>query len=134
MCKLPNETGLYWARKDCSEGYTYVINVTGKSPFLTYTSWDLRWPDRDNGNNLVGMTLMVSDEINTDICCESIIQITKPGLYLLSGRITTLAFVTGVSPYMSCYTWDVEKDIKEKNESAWLLPFARYIENPKVNK
>lgn len=139
MCKLPNETGLYWARKNNNEDWDYIVNVKGQSPFLSYTLWSLSYPDRAtvNGNNLVGVcttTLAVSDEIDITTNNENIIQALNPGLYVLSSRVTTLALVTETAPYMNCYIWNVEKDIKEKHESPWLLPFVKYIEKPKVNK
>lgn len=131
MYNLPDEIGLYWAKRN-GDAWENIVEIRGVKPFLSYRIWHLRYPlslcPNTFGNNIRN-SFVFSDKIDTSICCESI-QITKPGLYLLSGRVTTLAFITGTLPYMVCYTWDTKNDTKEKYEKAWLLPFAKYIEKP----
>ena len=113
MEKVPSMPGLYWAHAFYSKKWDHIINIKGESPFLNYVGWNLNYPlhfsTKDNG--LIGVNptkFMFGDIISTlpDIGI-TIKTPEKQGIYwtLLHGHLV-LTYITGVSPYMSCFTWD----------------------------
>ena len=131
MCNLPEETGLYWAKRN-GNPWEYIIEIKGVKPFLSYNVWDLKYPDRDHSPCNAGM-----DSINTftfdnklDFYDQHLVRVDKPGLYVIFSKDLKLAYITGTVPYMSCYTWNVKENTRTKVKNAWNLSFTEYIEKP----
>lgn len=134
MCKLPDETGLYWAKRNGND-WEYIIEIKGIKPFLSYNLWNTKYPDRNsnNCNNIFGGNLSdftFSNKIQINTLTGAPIQLDKSGIYVIFSRCLVLACVLGIKPYMSCYTWDIQKDTRSKIEKPWELSFIKYIEKP----
>jgi hypothetical protein len=50
MCNLPQEIGLYWAKRDCDSDWLYVALIRGVKPFLTYNLWNTEYPDNEHSS------------------------------------------------------------------------------------
>jgi hypothetical protein len=139
MCSLPQETGLYWAKRGCDSDWLYVALIVGVKPFLTYNLWNTEYPDNEHSNydrtNL--KNLVFSDRIqlasekavlNSDIVSR--INVEKPGLYIVKTRKDKLAYIKGEAPYLTCWIWETTNNQKYKHLMPEDLLFVEYIERP----
>lgn len=136
MKNAPTEPGIYWATKDHASAWNYVIHVKGKVPFLSYDLWCLEYPDREskNGTNVLGLSQSVflfGDKIEFTSHPSDEYKVDKPGLYEVSNdRIKKLACLVGTYPYLSCWLWDIDTNIKTQHHTPWDIYFIKYIKNP----
>jgi len=135
----PENPGLYWARGDYSKSWNYIVKIKGQSPFLNYIAWHLTYPlnDLGEGNGLVGVDpskFIFSDEIKQDFNYSTKIDIpTRKGLYWVVNKTDTnmlLAYVSGKAPYMSCFLWNIESNIKRQILDVSKLQFLEKIKFP----
>ena len=147
MCHIPTQPGIYWARKNYSTDWNYLVRIKGKAPFLSYDSWNLDYPDRNfetdknlclsgTSNSLSGTDpnmFVFGDSVTFSIYASKSGCADKPGLYeVFDNKKEKLAYIKGIAPYMSCWTWEIENDHKSKNNKAWNLSFVKYIEKPEI--
>jgi hypothetical protein len=151
MCSLPQETGLYWAKRDCDSDWLYVALIGGVKPFLTYNLWNTEYPDnehssydRTNLKNLVfsdriqlksekpakitvdpDKTSPVLFNVKTDL-----VPVEKPGLYIVKTRKDKLAYIKGEAPYLTCWVWETTNNQRYKHLMPEELLFVEYIEKP----
>ena len=132
MNKLPDEPGLYWAQKVESNWDTIVL-IGGVKPFLNYKIWNIKYPTKlaaqfncfeRSIDSLIFDKKIKFNLSNTDITVD------KPGIYRILGSNLKLACITGTSPYMRCWVWDVNGETIFKHNKPWNLTFAQYIEKP----
>lgn len=135
MENAPTEPGVYWAAKDYSSAWNYIIHVKGKIPFLSYGLWCLEYPNRElKDDNLLGFdqpVFLFGDKIDLILYSSEKPKVNKPGLYeVFSNKTKKLACLTGAYPYLSCWLWDIDTDTKTQHHTPWDLSFVRYIKNP----
>ena len=151
MCSLPQETGLYWAKRDLDSDWLYVALIRGVKPFLTYTLWDTEYPDNEHsGYDRTNLkNLMFSDRIqiksekpnkyitgfNTTSSAvfnvkKDLVPIKKPGLYIIKTQKDKLAYIKGEAPYFTCWIWEIANNQKYKHLTPENLLFVEYIEKP----
>jgi len=138
MKNVPTEPGVYYAAKDYSSAWNYVVNIKGKVPFLSYDLWSLEHPDRgfNEDNSLFSFSsnqpvFLFGNRIDFGFHYSEKVKINNPGLYeVFSNKTRKLACLTGIYPYFSCWVWDIDTNNKSKYRAPWNLSFVRYIKKP----
>jgi len=153
MIKKPEKPGLYWARLDYYNSWTHIIKIKGKSPFLSYIAWDLRYPlnnsierngvtETNKKNNFIDVDpvkFIFAKEIKQNYNRLSEINITENGLYWvivekpnenIFSTDVSLAYLSGKVPYLSCFLWNIKDNSKKQILDVSNLHFLKKIKYP----
>jgi hypothetical protein len=151
MCDLPQETGLYWAKKDCDSDWLYVALIGGAKPFLTYNLWNTKYPDNEHSNydrtnlrnSVFSDRIQLKSEKSAKLTVNpntkppvlfdiktDLVLVKKPGLYVVKTRKNKLAYIKGEAPYFTCWVWDIVSNQRYKHLMPENLLFVEYIEKP----